>query len=265
MSRGEGELRIGTSGWVYAHWRGVLYPPGLGSARWLARYAELFDTVELNATFYRLPTPTAVDRWRDGTPEGFVFAAKGSRFLTHMKRLGDSGPGLRRYFTPIRRLGAKLGPILWQIPPQMSRPDLERLEAFLRRLPRGPRYAFEFRHPAWYTPAVCELLDAHGVAFCEHDHVGVRPPWPTGGFRYLRFHGAGARYADRYGRDALAPFARDLRRWRHAGRGAYVYFNNDIGGAAVHDALDLKALMGLIPRRPHEELLGTAGAPVTGR
>ena len=127
-------IRIGTSGYQYRHWRGVLYPQGLAQRRWLERYAELFDTVELNATFYRLPSPEAVDRWRDAAPAGFTFAVKGSRYLTHMKRLLDAGQGLRRFYGPIARLGPKLGPVLWQLPPHLA-PDLPRLDRFLARLP----------------------------------------------------------------------------------------------------------------------------------
>ncbi len=238
-----GRIRVGTSGYQYDHWRGVLYPEGLAQSRWLARYAELFATVEINATFYRLPTPVAVDRWRDETPEGFLFAVKASRYLTHVKRLRDAGPGLGRFFRPVRRLGPKLGPVLWQLPPQMK-PDLDRLETFLRRLPGEVRHAFEFRNEAWYAEAVCALLDRHGAAFCEHDLVEARPPRLTGGFRYLRFHGTTARYGGRYGRDALRRVAEDLGRWRRRGD-AYAYFNNDLGGCAVRDALDLLALLGI--------------------
>lgn len=238
-----GRIFVGTSGYQYGHWRGVLYPEGLPQSRWLARYAELFGTVELNFTFYRLPTPAAADRWRDETPDGFLFAVKGSRYLTHVKRLLDAGQGLRRFFRVVRRLGPKLGPILWQLPPQM-RPDLGRLEAFLARLPSDVRHALEFRGEGWYSKEACALLDRHGVAFCEHDLVDRRPPRFTGGFRYLRFHGAGARYSGRYGRAALGAVAEDLRRWRRRGD-AYAYFNNDVGGCAVLDALDLGSLVGV--------------------
>ncbi len=237
-----GRILVGTSGFQYRHWRGVLYPEGLPQARWLARYAEVFATVEINATFYRLPTPAAIDRWRAGTPEGFLFAVKGSRYLTHVKRLREAQPGIRRFFGPVRRLGPKLGPVLWQLPPQMGA-DPDRLEAFLRCLPREARHAFEFRNEAWYTGGVCAALDGHGVAFCEHDLLKVRPPRPCGGFRYLRFHGTLARYAGRYGSEALRPVAEDLRRWRRRGD-AYVYFNNDLGGWAVRDGLELLALLG---------------------
>lgn len=195
MPRRSSRIRVGTSGYVYRHWKGVLYPTGLPTPRWLARYAEAFSTVELNATFYRLPPAGAAARWRDETPAGFEFAAKGSRFLTHMKRLTDTGLGVRRFFARLRGLGVKLTVVLWQLPPQMKRVDLDRLDAFLAALPKRVRHVFEFRDEAWYLAEVCDVLDAHGAAFCEHDIVAKRPPRPTGGFRYLRFHGRSARYA----------------------------------------------------------------------
>lgn len=237
-----GQVLIGTSGYQYRHWRGVLYPEGLPQRLWLEHYAERFPTVEMNATFYRLPTADAVDRWRDVTPAGFRFAVKGSRYLTHMKRLTDVGRGLRRFFTPVLRFGEKLGPVLWQLPPQM-RPDPERLEGFLSRLPPGVRFAVEFRSPEWYGDRISDVLDRHGAAFCEHDLVDARPPRVTGGFRYLRFHGRTGKYAGRYGAEALAEVARDLERWRGGGD-AYVYFNNDVHGHAVLDAAALSRALG---------------------
>ncbi len=235
-------LRVGTSGYQYRHWRDVLYPPGLPARAWLARYAAFFDTVELNATFYRLPTAAAVDRWRDGVPAGFAFAVKGSRYLTHLKRLLDTAQGLERFYDPVSRFGDRLAVTLWQLPPQLG-PDLERLDCFLSRLPPG-RHAVEFRDPAWYTAETCALLERHRAAFCEHDRVEVQPPRHTGGFRYVRFHGTTGRYHGRYGPAALRPWAEDLLGWTGRGRDAFVYFNNDLGGAAVHDALDLLALVG---------------------
>lgn len=212
------------------------------AGRWLDHYARVFSTLELNATFYRLPTPSAVDGWRENTPPGFRFATKGSRFLTHLKRLKDAGPGIERYFERILRLERKLSVVLWQLPPQMNTADPERLAQFLERLPRrrGLRHALEFRSDGWYTGEICDVLDAYGAAFCEHDLVAARPPRLTGGFRYLRFHGATGKYRGRYGRRALRPVARDLARF--AGD-AYVYFNNDLCGHAIHDAIELSSLL----------------------
>jgi len=236
-------IRVGTSGYVYKHWRNLLYE-GVPASEWLERYAQVFDTVELNATFYRLPSASMVDGWRERTPRGFLFACKGSRYITHMKRLKDPGPGLQRYFELVLRLGSKLGPILWQLPPQMNRPDLARLDDFLAIVPQQLRHAVEFRSSAWYTDEVCGVLDRHGAAFCEHDLVDRPPPAHTGGFRYVRFHGATGKYRGRYGRTALRKWARDLKAY---GRDAYVYFNNDTHGHAVQDALDLSELLEQLP------------------
>jgi uncharacterized protein YecE (DUF72 family) len=234
-------IHVGTSGYSYGHWKGVFYPRDLPASRWLEHYARVFSSLELNATFYRLPAPGAAERWREGTPRGFLFAAKGSRYLTHMKRLADAAQGLARYFERIRGLGRKLAVVLWQLPPQMARADPRRLRSFLEQLPRrGPRHAFEFRSDGWYTNEICDLLDEYGAAFCEHDLVAQRPPRTTGGFRYLRFHGATGKYRGRYGRRALRIVARDLARFRGD---AWVFFNNDRFGHAVRDALDLAGLL----------------------
>lgn len=256
-------IRVGTCGYSYPHWRGVLYPEGLATSKWLARYASVFPTVELNATFYKLPTARAIERWRDETPDGFVFACKGSRYLTHLKRLRDTGEGIRRYFALVEGLGEKLGPILFQLPPQMSRPDVDRLAAFLAELPPGHEYAFEFRHPAWYTSEVCALLDEYEIAFCEHDLLPMGPPRRTGSFRYLRFHGAQAKYEGRYGKLALLPVAADLARTEKQGTSAWVYFNNDAHGHAVLDALDLAELLELPWRKRLSAALYEGEAPAS--
>jgi uncharacterized protein YecE (DUF72 family) len=244
-----GRIHVGTSGFVYRHWRGIFYDEDLPAKRWLARYAAEFRTVELNNTFYRLPTAAAVDGWREGTPRGFVFAVKGSRYLTHVKRLKDPGAGVRRFFDVVARLDRKLGPVLWQLPPQMK-PDLERLDGFLAALPRDVQHAVEFRNADWYTDEVCDVLDGHGAAFCEHDLVDRSPPRLTGRFRYLRFHGATGKYQGRYGEDGLAPFARDLLASR---REAWAYFNNDLAGHAIFDA------RGLLRWTGHGEARESAG------
>lgn len=235
-----GELHIGTSGYAYDHWRGVLYPSDLPRSRWLARYAQVFDAVELNNTFYRLPSERAVARWREAVPPGFRFACKGSRYLTHSKLLVDAEEGIARFVSAVERLDAQLGPVLWQLPPRLERPDERRLAGFLARLPRRLRHAVEFRAPGWYCDAVCDVLDAFEVAFCEHDLVAARPPRTTGGFRYLRFHGASASsHSGAYGPARLHRVADELVDGEARGD-RYVFFNNDLGGAAVRDALALK-------------------------
>jgi uncharacterized protein YecE (DUF72 family) len=243
-------LRIGTSGFLYQHWREVFYPKDIPAKDWLVYYSRTFDTVELNNTFYRLPSDAIVDQWSKGTDDNFLFACKGSRFLTHVKRLKETKIGVKRFLKQVERLGPKLGPILWQLPPQMKKADLERLGAFLEALPRNHRYAFEFRDEAWYLDEVCDLLDNYGAAFCEHDLVKRAPPRHTGSFRYLRFHGATARYAGRYGLEGLSAPARDVRNWISRCGPAYVYFNNDVGGHALRDAQLFGSLVQPAPTPP---------------
>jgi uncharacterized protein YecE (DUF72 family) len=226
---------------VYRDWRGVLYPRDLPAERWLAHYAKHFRTLELNATFYRLPSVEAVQGWFARTPPRFVFVAKGSRFLTHMKRLTDFTVGLGRFFERVDHLGRKLDTVLWQLPPQMKRPDPERLDRFLAHAPDHVRHAFEFRDLGWYTEEVCDVLDAHRAALVEHDLLPRPPPRVCGGFRYLRFHGASAPYHGRYGPARLRPIARELARWKRRGD-VFAFFNNDREGHAVRDALALQLL-----------------------
>lgn len=240
-----GEVHVGTSGYVYQHWKGLLYPPLLPPSRWLPLYAQLFRTLELNTTFYRLPPPDAAARWREATPPGFTFAAKGSRFLTHMKRLLDVERGPDRFFERLEGLGGKLVVVLWQLPPKMK-PDAGRLDVFLAALgrrQRAVRHAVEFRDERWYSEETCAVLDRHGAAFCEHDHLSRPPPRLTGGFRYVRFHGASAP-GGRYGVAGLRRAAAELARWRALGGDAYVYFNNDTGGHALTDGLAMLRLLG---------------------
>lgn len=233
-------VHLGTSGFVYRHWARLFYE-GVPQKAWLQHYAKVFATVELNNTFYRLPRAEAVDGWREGSPKGFLFAVKGSRFLTHMKRLLETGDGIDRFFEVVDRLGPKLGPVLWQLPPQMNKPDPERLDRFLTALPRHARHVVEFRHPAWYIDEVFDVLDRHRAAICEHDLCPQMPKRLTGGFRYLRFHGATGKYQGRYGKTGLRKVAKGLRADR---RHCFVYFNNDLFGHALMDALDLSALLG---------------------
>lgn len=235
------DIHVGTSGYVYAHWKGLLYPPLLPPSLWLTLYAQLFRSLELNTTFYRLPPPDAAARWHDATPPGFTFAAKGSRFLTHMKRLLDTTTGPERFFERVAGLGDKLSVVLWQLPPKMKA-DPGRLDAFLAEQPAGLRHAVEFRDDRWYSNDVCRVLEKHGVAFCEHDLLPLPPPRLTAPFRYVRFHG-GTAHGGRYGRAGVRDAAVELARWRDAGGDAYVYFNNDVGGHALTDAITLMRLL----------------------
>jgi uncharacterized protein YecE (DUF72 family) len=237
----EHPVRIGCSGWQYQSWRGVLYPPGCPQPRWLQRYAELFDTVEVNSTFYRLASRDAVARWVEQTPEGFCFALKASRYLIHMRKLAGIEQGIERFYERIEPLVGtpKLGPVLWQLPEWFRRDD-ERLLGALELLPPG-RHCFEFRHPSWYAEDVYALLRERGVALAIGDDPRRAdvPLVLTAGWTLLRFHygrrGRGGNYSpaeiDEWAR-RIARLARDV--------DVYAYYNNDWEGYAVRNALALR-------------------------
>jgi uncharacterized protein YecE (DUF72 family) len=236
-------IRVGCSGWNYDHWRGRIYPPSGSTGKWLSIYAEQFDTVEVNATFYRLPRAKAVERWADTTPEGFCFAVKGSRYLTHVRRLRGPAEGIGRLesrIEPLRRAD-KLGPVLWQLPGNFKRDD-DRLERFLSRLGPG-RHAFEFRHPSWFVEDVYSQLRENDVALVIADRgPGTPPEWiETADWAYVRFH---------QGRGRRGNYSqRELREWAErldgAARDVYAYFNNDWEGFALENARTLASLLDL--------------------
>jgi uncharacterized protein YecE (DUF72 family) len=233
-------LCIGCSGWNYKSWRGPFYPPDLPASRWLSWYAEHFQTVEINNSFYRLPERETFASWKTQAPPGFVFAVKASRFLTHMKQLRNPEEPIERLFSRARGLGRKLGPVLYQLP-QRLRLDLDRLVPFLEALPRGVQHVIEFRHPSWYVPAVFGLLDQHRVALCLHDKEGSSLDGPfVGPFVYVRYHGTSGRYHGSYGDEVLAGWAERLTAAWRQGRDVYAYFNNDPGAEAVRNAQTLQ-------------------------
>lgn len=239
------EVRIGCSGWSYAHWRGVVYPEGLAQRRWLEHYSTLFGTVEVNATFYRLPRRTTVAAWVEGTPPGFVFAVKASRYLTHVRRLTDTGRGLDRFYARIEPLVAspKLGPVLWQLPETFRRDD-ERLARALAALPAG-RHGFEFRHESWFVPEVHALLREHGVALVYGDHPS-RPFQSedlTADWAYVRLHHGSRGRRGNYSERELDEWAERIAAWRRRAD-VYAYFNNDWEGFAVRNALGLAERLG---------------------
>ena len=241
-------LRVGCSGWNYSSWRGRFYPPDLPTTRWLVHYASVFDTVEVNNTFYRLPEAGTFASWRAQTPPAFLATIKASRFLTHVKRLKDPEEPLERLFTRASALGSKLGPVLYQVPSNFHR-DVTRLTAFLEALPRHPapgarrrvRHVMEFRHPSWYEPRVFQLLTRFDVALCLHDKNGSEIDSPfVGPFAYVRFHGTTGHYHGSYSERALAGWAVRLAEQWHKGREVYAYFNNDPDAVAPGDALRLR-------------------------
>lgn len=237
------EIRIGTSGWHYRHWVGTFYPPKTPSSRMFAFYRQRFDTVELNNSFYRLPTPEAFAAWSDAVPAGFRFAVKGSRFLTHNKKLKDPEQALQNLLPRAEILGEKLGPILFQLPPKW-RLNLERLEAFLEALPRYHRYAFEFREPTWNHESVYATLRKYNAAYCIRELAGFHTPiLLTADFTYIRLHGPGGKYQGSYTAEKLAEWAERLALWSRELKAIYVYFDNDDSGFAPHNALELKRLL----------------------
>ena len=236
--------RVGCSGWQYRAWREVVYPRGCPQSRWLARYAELFDTVEVNATFYRLASPTAVAGWLSQTPEDFLFALKASRFLTHMKRLTDMEQGVERFYAAIGPLvgSPKLGPVLWQLPESFRRDD-ERLASALAQLPPG-RHCFELRHASWFHSDVYSLLREHGVALAIGDHP--QRPWVepelTTDWTLVRFHYGHRGRRGNYSDSELIEWATRIDAMRE-GAEVLAYFNNDWEGFAPRNARRLKALL----------------------
>ena len=243
-----GAIRVGCAGWQYDEWRSVVYadtPP----CEWFARYSRLFDTVELNSTFYRLPSESTVDRWAAAAPAGFLYAVKLGAFGTHRKKLRDARTWLPRHVACVERLGAALGPTLVQLPPHWRR-DPGRLDEFLTVAPCTLRWAVELRDPSWLHDDVFAVLARHDAALCLHDLLPAHPWLLTAGWTYVRFHGPRARehpYRDRYTGRRLRPIAARLAEWRDAGIDVFAYFNNDIGGAAVQDALWLRGRLSADP------------------
>jgi uncharacterized protein YecE (DUF72 family) len=223
---------------VYRDWRGVVYPQELPATRWFAWYAEQFDTVELNSTFYRLPTDKAVRGWEAKAPPGFVYAAKVGQFATHRKKLIGAEWWLPRHLERVRLLGAHLGPNLFQLPPRWK-VDVGRLAAVLTLLPGDIRWAVELRDASWLRDDVFELLRAHDVALCVHDLLADHPFLLTASWTYIRFHGPDAvaqPYRGEYGAARLQPWLERLAEVDRAGGDAYCYFNNDYEGNAFRDA-----------------------------
>jgi uncharacterized protein YecE (DUF72 family) len=253
----KGRARVGCSGWQYRDWKGRVYPDDLPQARWLEYYAGLFDTVEINNSFYRLPSRETVDGWRARATRGFLFAVKASRYLTHMRKLRDPRDPLDLLFDRARRLGPHLGPVLYQLPPRWKE-DRERLAEFLDAIPRDVPQAMEFRDPSWYSDHTFAALERYGVALCLHDMPDSMPPrQAVGPFVYVRFHGTSGKYAGRYSDAQLRQWAAWLARELRKGRDCYAYFNNDREGHAVTNA---KALRSAI-----ERVLSRRAKPSGGR
>ncbi len=239
-----GNVHIGTSGWSYKGWEKRFYPRKLAVEEHLQYYATQFGTVEINLTFYRLPTPKMVEGWRDKTPKAFIYAVKGSRFITHMKKLLNVREGLRRYFGRIKALKGKTGVVLWQLPPFLKQ-DLERLEGFLRLLPASYQHAVEFRHPSWLTPETFELLRQYHSAHVSVSSLAMPMDLTvTSKIVYIRFHGLQGGAAHDYTQVELEPWGEHIREQARRGKTVFAYFNNDANVRAPANAKLLRRIVG---------------------
>jgi uncharacterized protein YecE (DUF72 family) len=237
------QIHVGCSGWSYKHWRGIFYPEGLPQRLWFDRYAEEFDTVEINNSFYRLPQPETFEKWRDRAPPGFCYAVKANRYLTQAKKLNECEEPLQRMMTAVRHLGDRLGPMLYQLPPTLKC-NLERLESFLRILPKDVTSVFEFRDKSWYVPETYALLDRYGASFCVHDMSSAASERiAVGPIVYVRFHGGVGKYWGRYSDEVLLSWTDWILNQAREGRAVWCYFNNDIHGHAIEDARTLKSMI----------------------
>ncbi|MBI2012494.1 DUF72 domain-containing protein [Candidatus Curtissbacteria bacterium] len=255
-----GKVYVGTSGWVYSDWRGNFYPKDLPQRRWLEFYSQHFKTVEVNSTFYHQMKPATFENWAKSVPDGFIFAVKASRFITHIKRLNVPKESIKTFFESISHLGRKLGPILFQCPPRWGA-DEKRLEPFLDlsvslARPRLARLAFEFRDSSWFDHSVYEVLKKYNAALVIAESGGhpTSPRelrgarWPSGevitaDFTYIRFHGEGGSYATKYSNGELKIWAGKIKKWQKQGLDVYAYFNNDVAGFAVENARELISMI----------------------
>ncbi len=236
-------LLIGTSGWVYPHWKRVFYPDDLSQEKWLKYYSRYFQTVEINNTFYNLPEKKTFEKWASTVSEGFIFTVKANRFITHIKRLKDPENSVVRFFENASGLGEKLGAVLFQFPPNWKL-EIERLKHFLKILPNGYRYVFEFRHETWLCDEVYRLLEEYGMALCFADSPFYPGPRAlTAEFVFYRKHGGRQQKAPCYSEKELGALSSEIAEHLGNGRDVFAYFNNDYRGYAVKNALQLKSLV----------------------
>jgi uncharacterized protein YecE (DUF72 family) len=248
--------RIGTSGWVYPHWRDRFYPHDLAQSKWFDFFSQEFDSVELNNSFYRLPAEDTWRKWAKAAPKGFMFAVKASRFITHIKRLKDCEEPLEMFLGRARLLGDSLGPVLYQLPPNFhyKTQNVERLTEFLSLLPQDIRHVFEFRHDSWFNADLFSLLRIHNAGFCAFHTAGRETPLEaTTDFAYVRFHGPDGEYDGSYSDSDLAVWAGRLRDLPEDVRDVFVYFNNDTQAFAVTNARKFIDLITPFALREEEE------------
>ncbi len=237
-----GNIHIGTSGWNYKHWSGPFYPEKLAQKKWLKFYSDRFSTVEINNSFYRLPDKQTFLTWKQTVPDNFIFSVKGSRYITHMKKLKDPGGPVKNFMQNVRHLQEKLGPVLFQLPPRWKF-NQGRLKNFLEILPDG-RYTFEFRDQSWWNEQTCQILENYNAAFCIFERAGVLTPKNiTADFAYIRLHGPGEAYQGRYDDQTLAGWAGAMTTWKKSVKTVYCYFDNDQNGYAAENAKRLNDMV----------------------
>jgi uncharacterized protein YecE (DUF72 family) len=237
------KLFIGTSGWMYKHWRDTFYPEEIHNKDMLNYYSKKFNTVEVNNTFYKLPNKTVVENWRDQTPQEFIFALKANRYITHMKNLKDGKEPVKNFINIIRNMDKKLGPILFQLPPQWNL-NFERIKNFIEILPDEFTYAFELRNSSWYSDKVYELFRDNNIALCFHDISGQDfPQIITADFVYIRFHGPEGNYYGKYTKEHLEQWSKKIINWLEEDLIIFVYFNNDAYGRAIENAQELENII----------------------
>ncbi len=238
-----GKIFIGTSGYSYDDWVDEFYPLDIASNKRLDYYAEHFDTVEINNSFYNLPSKKTFQNWADSVGDNFIFTVKANRYITHMKNLMVDGEPIARLLERAQPLGSKLGPILFQLPPQWN-VNVDRLKSFIELLPNKQSWVFEFRNKTWYTDEVFSLLKKHGIGFCIHDHQGApSPEIVTADFAYLRLHGPDGYYQSKYSDEELENYKLRIMNYLEEGLSVYCYFNNDFQGFAIDNAKKLKSLL----------------------
>lgn len=236
-------IRVGTSGWNYPEWQDKFYPEEVAQSDWLNYYQHNFRTIEINNTFYQLPEEQTFRNWYDAVEEGFVFAVKANRYITHLKNLLQPEEPVSKLIKRARLLGDKLGPILFQLPPYWQI-NASRLTGFVEALPPDLRFVFEFRHPSWYTEEVLRILRDNNLALCVHDHQDAPAPHEiTADYLYLRFHGPSGEYWGEYTEEEMKKWAARLRAWNEEAQDVFIYFNNDADAAAIRNAGQLAGLL----------------------
>ena len=237
-------IHIGTSGWNYEHWQGSFFPEDLSKKEWLKYYQDHFDTVEINNTFYNLPEASTLEDWRNQVSKNFIFSVKANRYITHMKKLNEPEESLKKMLNVFKSLGKKLGPVLFQLPPNWNF-DEQRLREFLEIIPEEIKTVFEFRDKSWINETTFSILQEKNIAFCIYDLAGYQSPIEmTADFMYVRLHGpSDQKYKGKYGRETLSTWVDRMNAWKEKGLETYIYFDNDEQGFAPQNALELKEIL----------------------